>query len=132
MQIKKGSFMGHPAGLVWANMANSPVSVTQEQIFSKISRRLDTDKEGNPVKPPNIENEKFMAEYEMNKFIPELQTPAVWLPHGILGISNSEIVSFCIISLRRISLSLLDEKNEIPNIQKLYIFFLFLQVFYPL
>ena len=33
-----------------------------------------------------------MAEYEMKKFIPQLQLPAVWLPHGILGISTSEIV----------------------------------------
>ena len=28
----------------------------------------------------------------MKKFIPELQLPAVWLPHGILGTSNAEIV----------------------------------------
>lgn len=28
--------------------------------------------------------------YEMKKDFPELRTPAVWLPHGILGISNSE------------------------------------------
>ena len=28
----------------------------------------------------------------MKKNIPELQLPAVWLPHGILGISTSEIV----------------------------------------
>jgi len=29
---------------------------------------------------------------DAKKDIPELQLPAVWLPHGILGISNSEIV----------------------------------------
>ncbi|MEP7373161.1 MAG: c-type cytochrome [Chitinophagaceae bacterium] len=92
VQIKKGSFYGHPASLVWTNMPNSPLKVTQDQVFSKINPRLDVDKDGNPVKPPNIVNEKFMAEYEMKKFIPELQTPAVWLPHGILGISNAEIV----------------------------------------
>jgi cytochrome c551/c552 len=92
VQIKKGGFHGHPASLVWTNMPNSPLKVTQDQVFSKINPRLDVDKDGNPVKPPNIVNEKFMAEYEMKKFIPELQLPAVWLPHGILGISNAEIV----------------------------------------
>src|SRR5688500_660933 len=92
MPVRKGAFLGHPAGLVWTNMPNSPLKVTQDQIFSKISPRLDTDKEGNPVKPPDIVNEKFMAEYEMKKYIPELQLPSVWLPHGILGVSNSEIV----------------------------------------
>lgn len=92
MPIRKGGFNGHPSGLVWANMPNSPVKVRQEQIFAKIDQRLDVDKDGRPVKPPNIVNEKFMTEYEMKKIIPELQLPAVWLPHGILGISNSEIV----------------------------------------
>ena len=92
MPVRKGAFLGHPAGLVWTNMPNSPLKVTQDQIFSKISPRLDTDKDGNPVKPPDIVNEKFMAEYEMKKYVPELQLPSVWLPHGILGVSNSEIV----------------------------------------
>lgn len=92
MPVRKGAFLGHPAGLVWTNMPNSPLKVTQDQIFSKISPRLDVDKDGNPVKPPDIVNEKFMAEYEMKKYIPELQLPSVWLPHGILGVSNSEIV----------------------------------------
>ncbi|MDB5247244.1 MAG: hypothetical protein JWQ40_1638 [Segetibacter sp.] len=90
--IRKGSFLGHPSGLVWANQPNSPLNVKQSQIFDKINPRLDVDKEGNPVKPPNIENEKFTTMFEMKKYIPELQSPAVWLPHGILGISNSEIV----------------------------------------
>jgi cytochrome c551/c552 len=92
MPIRKGSFLGHPSGLVWANLPNSPVKVTQDQIFSRVNPRLDVDSQGKPVKPPNIVNEKFMTGFEMKKFIPELQTPAVWLPHGILGISNSEIV----------------------------------------
>jgi cytochrome c551/c552 len=92
MPIRKGAFLGHPSGLVWANLSNSPVKVTQDQIFSKISQRLDVDKEGKPEKPANIVNEKFMTASEMKKFIPDLQLPAVWLPHGILGISNSEIV----------------------------------------
>jgi cytochrome c551/c552 len=37
-------------------------------------------------------NEKFITLFEARQKFPELQTPAVWLPHGVLGISNSEIV----------------------------------------
>ena len=92
MPLNKGTFAGHPAGLVWDTAANSPVKVKQEQIFSKISQRLEFDHEGRPVKPQNIVNEKFMTKADMKKFIPELQMPLVWLPHGVLGISTSEIV----------------------------------------
>ncbi|MCW3113910.1 MAG: hypothetical protein JWR18_2306 [Segetibacter sp.] len=90
--IRRGAFLGHPSGLVWTDLPNSPIKLKQEQIFAKINPRLDVDKEGQPVKPPNIVNEKFMTLSDMKQFVPELQLPAVWLPHGILGISNSEIV----------------------------------------
>ncbi|HZG24968.1 MAG TPA: c-type cytochrome, partial [Chitinophagaceae bacterium] len=93
MQIKKGSFLGHPASLVWSGMPNSPVKVTREQVYSVIAPPpLVYNKSGQEVKPQNVENAKFMTEFEMKKHIPDLQLPAVWLPHGILGISNSEIV----------------------------------------
>ena len=92
MPIKKGAFLGHPSGLVWANLPGSPVKVTQDQIFSKVNPRLEFDKNGRPVKPSNIVNEKYMTEFEMKKYVPDLELPAVWLPYGILGISNSEIV----------------------------------------
>ena len=92
MPLKKGTFAGHPASLVWDTLAGSLLKVTQQQIFSKINPRKEFDKEGNPVKPQNIVNEKFVTKAEMKKEIPTLQLPLVWLPHGILGISNSEIV----------------------------------------
>lgn len=92
MPVKKGAFMGHPASLVWTGMKNSPLSLTRQQIFSKINPRVEFRPDGEPVKPENKENEKFMTEFEMKKNIPEMQLPAVWLPHGILGISTSEIV----------------------------------------
>src|SRR5688572_6384249 len=92
MPLKKGTFAGHPASLVWDTAANSPLNVKQEQIFSKISPRIEYDKDGRPVKPQNIVNEKFMTEADMKKHIPELQLPLVWLPHGVLGISTSEII----------------------------------------
>lgn len=93
MQIKKGGFTGHPAGLVWANMPNSPVKVTQQQLYSLVPPpAIEFDKEGQEIKPQNQEKGKFATLYEVKKAIPDLQLPAVWLPHGILGISTSEIV----------------------------------------
>ncbi|GAA4322745.1 hypothetical protein GCM10023149_23280 [Mucilaginibacter gynuensis] len=92
MQVKKGAFMGHPASLVWTGLPNSPLHLTQQQFFTKNKLRQDFDSKGKPVKPENIVNEKFFTEFDMKKDYPDLQLPAVWLPHGILGISNSEIV----------------------------------------
>ena len=90
--LKKGTFAGHPASLVWDTAANSPLKVKQDQIFSKISQRIEFGQDGRPVKPQNIVNEKFFTLADMKKSIPELQLPLVWLPHGVLGISTSEIV----------------------------------------
>ena len=92
IQIKKGSFTGHPSGLRWSGMPNSPVRLTEDKIFGQIKPRYETDAQGSAVKPENVVNEKFKAAFEMKQHIAELQLPAVWLPHGILGISNSEMV----------------------------------------
>jgi len=92
MPIKKGAFMGHPSSLVWTGLPNSPLKLTPEQFFAKNNPRIEFDKNGQPVKPQDVVNEKFKTEFEAKKEFPELQLPAVWLPHGILGISNSEIV----------------------------------------
>jgi cytochrome c551/c552 len=91
MPLKKGTFAGHPASLIWDSMANYTVKVKQQQIFSKIDPRLEF-KNGRPVQPQNLLNEKFMTAADMKLAIPELQLPSVWLPHGVLGISTSEIV----------------------------------------
>lgn len=91
--VRKGGFMGHPASLVWANMPNSPVKVRQQDIYAKNPPpTTEYDKEGQEVKPQNSTTNKFVTEFEIKKAVPDLQLPAVWLPHGILGISNSEIV----------------------------------------
>lgn len=93
MPIKKGAFMGHPASLVWSGMPNSPVKVTREQVYAlNPPPPIVLDKDGQEIKPQNVEGTKFVTEFEIKKQIPDLQLPAVWLPHGILGISNSEIV----------------------------------------
>ena len=90
--VTKGSFTGHPAGLRWAGEPNSPIKVTTAQLYAKVSPRQEK-KEGLFVKPENIQDEKnpnFL--FDVKKDIPELKLPAVWLPHGVLGISNSEIL----------------------------------------
>lgn len=90
--VKKGSFTGHPAGLRWATMPNSPVKLTAEQFAAKIDERK-VKKNGQYVKPENIadeQNPNFL--YAVKDQFPEVRLPAVWLPHGILGISNSEIM----------------------------------------
>ena len=92
MPIKKGAFLGNPGGLVWTNLPNSPLQLTQQDIFSKINPRIEFDTKGKREKPENVENEKFKILFEIKKDVPQLQLPAVWLPHGILGVSNSEIV----------------------------------------
>jgi len=90
--VTKGSFTGHPAGLSWTGKENSPVKLSAETFFATLDERR-VKKDGKAVKPRNIENEKNPAiHHEMQKTFPELKLPAVWLPHGILGVSNSEIL----------------------------------------
>lgn len=88
--VVKGAFMGHPAGLRWTGMPNSPLKLTKEQQNAVVDGREIKNEQGRYIKPENIVNEDFKTLYEAKESIPELRLPAVWLPHGILGISNSE------------------------------------------
>lgn len=94
VHIKKGVFVGHPAGLRWTGMTNSPVKLTADQFNAKIDERRRRDENGRAIKPENVVNESSTLLYTLKDKFPgvAIQTPAVWLPHGILGISNSEIV----------------------------------------
>ncbi len=94
VHVKKGSFVGHPAGLRWTGAVNSPVKLTTEQFDAKIDERRRRDERGRAIKPENVVNETPNLLYALKEQFPDadIQTPAVWLPHGILGISNSEIV----------------------------------------
>ncbi len=90
--LEKGDFTGHPAGLRWSQDAKSPVKIKQEDFFAAIDERRISI-EGRPVKPENIQDEKNpVLLYEAKKQFPEIKLPAVWLPHAIQGISNSEIL----------------------------------------
>lgn len=89
--LPEGAFTGHPAGLKWTGHEDSPVKLTEEEFYRKIDKR-QVKKEGRYIKPENIQDEEnpdFV--YKIKEQLPELQLPAVVLPHGILGISNSEI-----------------------------------------
>ena len=90
--VEKGSFTGHPAGLKWAGEENSPVKLTAKQFYAQVDKR-QIKKNGRYVKPANIlEEENPDLLFEVKKEFPEVQLPAVWLPHGVLGISNAEIL----------------------------------------
>lgn len=91
-QVKKGDFIGHPAGLRWTNMPNSPVKLTTEELYALVDPRRNKNAQGRYIKPENVVNEKFITLAEVKEKIPTLRLPAVILPHGVLGISNSEIV----------------------------------------
>jgi cytochrome c551/c552 len=88
--VKKGAFMGHPAGLRWTDLPTSPVKLTTEKLYSKVDPRQVKNDEGRYIKPENVVNEEYVTVFDIKKDIQELQLPAVWLPHGILGISLSE------------------------------------------
>ncbi|MDR8392764.1 hypothetical protein NC796_16535 [Aliifodinibius sp. S!AR15-10] len=92
--VEKGDFTGHPAGLRWTDKPNSPLSMKTEDLYTHIDPRIYKDDEGNYVKPENIQDEEdYKTMFELQEDLPTLKTPAVWLPHGILGISNSDIIT---------------------------------------
>jgi cytochrome c551/c552 len=88
--VEKGDFMGHPASLEWASTADSPVKMRKEIIFAKVDPKDDPKK-----KPEYVKEEAMTTIYEMAKNNPNMgiKSPAVWLPHGLLGVSTSEIIT---------------------------------------
>ncbi len=92
-QVVKGDFMGHPAGLAWTGMPNSPLKLTEAKFNSLIDSRKTKNAQGRYIKPENVVNENFKTLFDMKKEIPELRMPAVWLPYGVLGISTSEPIT---------------------------------------
>jgi cytochrome c551/c552 len=88
--VEKGDFLGHPASLEWADAADSPVKMRKEMIFAKVNPRDDPKK-----KPEYNKDEPMTTLFEMSKNNPGMgiKSPSVWLPHGILGVSTSEIVT---------------------------------------
>lgn len=89
-KVNKGDFMGHPAGLSWTGHPESPLNLTFDQFLSKMDERRIKNDQGRYIKPENVIAEDYKTPFDAQKEIPELVLPAVWLPHGILGISSSE------------------------------------------
>ena len=89
--VKKGTFMGNPASLKWKEIADL-VGITEEEFYKERDVRRVRNATGNILKPENVVDEVPQTFYELKKKFPTVQPPAVWLPHGILGISNSEIL----------------------------------------
>lgn len=90
--VKEGDFMGHPASLRWTNRSDSPLKMSSALFYAKIDERRIKDQNGYYIKPENRANETFKTLFDMKKEFPDLRLPAVWLPHGILGVSTSEPV----------------------------------------
>ncbi|NBQ56867.1 MAG: auracyanin family protein [Opitutaceae bacterium] len=67
--IESGDFLGHPAGLAWSKLPGSSVKIRPEDI---------SDFE----QPMHVVAQNLLG----------LKPPAVWLPHTILGISNSGMI----------------------------------------
>ncbi len=69
--VEEGDFLGNPRSLRWSGEPGSPIKL-------KIADIPDT---GEP-------------KFEVAKRLPGLKTPAVWLPHTILGISTSGLLNY--------------------------------------
>ena len=90
-QVSKGDFMGHPASLAWADRPESPVKMRQDLVYKQINPRDDPKK-----KPEYLADEQMTTIYELQHTTytdRQIKSPAVWLPHGILGVSTSEIIT---------------------------------------
>lgn len=64
--IEKGDFVGHPEGLKWTGEEGSPLSLKMEDIIDTLGMSL-------------YENEL-------------VKNPSVWFPHGLMGISTSDVL----------------------------------------
>lgn len=90
VHVEKGDFTGHPAGLRWSDLPGSPVELTDEELYAVADPRFSPP--GQAIKPENIEDEEPQPLYEVSEEVSGIKLPAVWLPHGILGISLSEMI----------------------------------------
>jgi azurin/glucose/arabinose dehydrogenase len=67
--VETGDFVGHPSSLKWADHPDSPVDLAPKDIPDS----------GAPM-------------HEVAEQVPGLKLPAVWFPHGVMGISTSDIL----------------------------------------
>ncbi|MEZ4829262.1 MAG: plastocyanin/azurin family copper-binding protein [Bacteroidia bacterium] len=91
IHIEKGDFTGHPAGLRWSQLPESPVKLKTEELYAVIDPRLSPP--GQAIKPENDDERPAIPLFEAEKKLPAIKTPAVWLPHSVLGISTSQMIT---------------------------------------
>ncbi|WP_116124281.1 plastocyanin/azurin family copper-binding protein [Lewinella sp. IMCC34183] len=68
--LEKGDFAGHPASLRWAGEPGSEVNLKETDL-----------------------NDDFKTMYNARKELGNVKLPAVWFPHGILGISTAAVIA---------------------------------------
>ncbi len=90
VHLNEGDFAGHPAGLSWSSHPASPVKVKRDELYATIDPKITPAGQA-PIKPEN-DTTVTIPLFEMEESFPAVKTPAVWLPHAVLGISTSEIV----------------------------------------
>lgn len=90
VEVNRGDFTGCPAGLDWAALPNSPVTVRKQDIYSRVDPQ-STPIGGPYPNPENKEDERGERLYEIAKEVKGVKLPAVWLPHGVLGTSLSDV-----------------------------------------
>jgi azurin len=69
--LVKGDFAGNAGGLNWTKESESPIKLTKEDL-----KAVDN---GQPM-------------HEAIKTVKEMKLPAVWFPHGLMGISTADIL----------------------------------------
>lgn len=67
--VERGDFVGHTASLDWTDEPESPLR----------------------LKPENIQPHSGLTMYQYAKLVPEIKPPSVWFPHGLMGVSTSDI-----------------------------------------
>lgn len=90
IHVEKGDFTGHPAGLRWTHLAESPVEISTEDIYTLVDPKMAKPGE-TPIKPENDTTETI-ALFEVAEKVEGIKTPAVWLPHSVLGISTAQFI----------------------------------------
>src|SRR5690606_11489118 len=59
--IRKGDFTGHPAGLTWTDLPNSPLELTTEEFHSIVDPQQVKNEQGRYIKPENVVEKDFQT-----------------------------------------------------------------------
>jgi cytochrome c551/c552 len=88
--LEKGDFSGHPASLAWSHLPEIPIKMGTEEFNAVVDPMKIPNGRGGFAKPENVVDSEYITLAQAKEKLPEIKLPAVWLPHGVHGISNSE------------------------------------------